>query len=262
MTAAPKPRRPVAANTRPPPAPSVTIPPPSTAPVTRGITICEPWAWLIASDFTNRGRCVKPVENRTWPTSFTGPVAIHASSSWRDALDEELLQDICDMHPEIAERMLAHSHLEGRSTDDRAGFNMPYHVGCIVGTVEVLACLPFDPSIDDFRDVCEAAGYAAWYDAHEIPPENFASGPYCFLLANPRQFTQPIPAKGALNFWHLKPPEVAAVAAALKKPLGEPVAYRAALHAAGKPAAMPNVGSFAKPRKPAAAKPATATAAK
>lgn len=257
MSKQPQPRRPVAANTRPPPAPAVEIPPATPAAdlvVTRGLTIHEPWAWLIASDFTNAGRCVKPVENRTWPTTQRGPVAVHASSSWATVLDADLLQDVCDLHPAIAERMLSHAHLKGSTPEDRSGFNLIYHVGCIVGVVEIVDCLAFDPGLEDFRDVCAAAGYGAWYDSHAIPPAEFASGPYCFILANPRQFTQPIPCKGALNFWYLKQPGIAAaVAAALKKPLGEPWHYRNALHAAGKPAAMPNAGSFAKPRKPVAA---------
>jgi len=37
----------------------------------KALTICQPWAWAIAEG-------IKRVENRTWPTSYRGPLAIHA----------------------------------------------------------------------------------------------------------------------------------------------------------------------------------------
>ena len=36
------------------------------------ISIRQPWAWLIIKG-------VKPVENRTWSSSYRGPLLIHAS---------------------------------------------------------------------------------------------------------------------------------------------------------------------------------------
>lgn len=48
----------------------------------KALTICQPYAELIA-----RGE--KIIENRTWPTSYRGPLAIHAgkSRSWLDPDD-------------------------------------------------------------------------------------------------------------------------------------------------------------------------------
>lgn len=45
----------------------------------KALTICQPYAELIM-----RGE--KPIENRTWPTSYRGPLAIHAGKSraWLD----------------------------------------------------------------------------------------------------------------------------------------------------------------------------------
>lgn len=40
----------------------------------KALTICQPWAWAIAAGH-------KHVENRTWPTSYRGPLAIHAGKS-------------------------------------------------------------------------------------------------------------------------------------------------------------------------------------
>lgn len=38
------------------------------------LSVRQPWAWLIVNGY-------KPVENRTWPTNFRGPVAIHAGKT-------------------------------------------------------------------------------------------------------------------------------------------------------------------------------------
>jgi len=38
----------------------------------KAISVRQPWAWLIVNGF-------KDIENRTWPTSYQGPVLIHAS---------------------------------------------------------------------------------------------------------------------------------------------------------------------------------------
>lgn len=48
----------------------------------KALTICQPYAELIA-----RGE--KPIENRTWPTTYRGPLLIHAGKSreWMDYED-------------------------------------------------------------------------------------------------------------------------------------------------------------------------------
>jgi len=40
----------------------------------KAISIRQPWAWLIVNGY-------KDVENRTWRTSYRGPVLIHASKT-------------------------------------------------------------------------------------------------------------------------------------------------------------------------------------
>lgn len=51
----------------------------------KALTICQPYAELIA-------RGDKPIENRTWPTSYRGPLVIHAGKS-RDWLNGEKWED-------------------------------------------------------------------------------------------------------------------------------------------------------------------------
>ena len=50
----------------------------------KALTICQPYAELIA-------RGDKRIENRTWPTAYRGPIAIHAGKSraWLGDDDEE-----------------------------------------------------------------------------------------------------------------------------------------------------------------------------
>lgn len=41
----------------------------------KALSIMQPWAWLIVNGH-------KPVENRSWPTRFRGPVLIHAGKKF------------------------------------------------------------------------------------------------------------------------------------------------------------------------------------
>src|SRR5690348_75180 len=50
----------------------------------KALTICQPYAEMIALG-------EKPIENRTWPTAYRGPLLIHAGKSlaWMDDDSEE-----------------------------------------------------------------------------------------------------------------------------------------------------------------------------
>lgn len=51
----------------------------------KAITVRQPWAWAII-------HAGKNIENRSWPTNFRGPVAIHASKGLSRREYEELLE--------------------------------------------------------------------------------------------------------------------------------------------------------------------------
>ena len=55
--------------------------------------------------------------------------------------------------------------------------------GAIVGVVELVDCLPLDQLPEDLRG-------------------RFASGPWCWILANPRPFTTPITCKGQVGLFN------------------------------------------------------------
>jgi len=54
------------------------------------LSIKQPWASLILAG-------IKPVENRTWSTSYRGPLLMHASKTW----DKRGAEFIIEKHPEL-----------------------------------------------------------------------------------------------------------------------------------------------------------------
>ncbi len=77
----------------------------------KALSIMQPWAWLIVAGH-------KDIENRSWPTSFRGPVLIHAGKR----LDPDL-EDAQDWPWRDIER-----------PDD-------FEVGGIVGEAEIVDCV-------------------------------------------------------------------------------------------------------------------------
>jgi hypothetical protein len=73
----------------------------------KALTIRQPWAGLIVDGF-------KDVENRNAPTHFRGRLCVHAGLT-------------PDLEPEVVRLML------GRSQS---------HLGAVIGTVEILDCVP------------------------------------------------------------------------------------------------------------------------
>lgn len=193
----------------------------------RSLSVNEPWAWAIIAGPAS-GIGFKPIENRTWATPFTGRLALHASTSKRHC-NTETEQFLFDAGPALRKAL----------DDRRIGTDNPlFHFGAFLGTVSVVGCVQCCPDDgEDFDRCCREQGFGAWLDKHNglarkhgiAPPAYWASGPVCWLLESPQQFTQPIPAKGKLNVYSLSAEEMAAVAKALQSPLGSPVEYRAKL---------------------------------
>jgi len=121
------------------------------------LTIRQPWAWLIL----NAG---KDVENRSWPTKFTGRFLIHAASGMTKIEYDEAVK--------FAFFIAGHSiPIPNPNELERGG---------IVGSVELDYCRVVDRML------------TLW-----------ATGPFCFALKEPRKlpFT---PCKGSLGFWKFK----------------------------------------------------------
>lgn len=84
-------------------------------PPTKALSVQQPWASLLAYG-------IKDVENRTWRTSFRGPLAIHASKTFdRDALRDRRVASVLDV-----------------MQDD-------FPLGVVVGVVDVVGCCRVAP---------------------------------------------------------------------------------------------------------------------
>lgn len=129
----------------------------------KALTVCQPYASLIVGWPGIDPDDVKRVENRTWPTSYHGPLLIHAGKSrlWLSSWDGPV--------PGV----------------------MPF--GAILGSVEVAGCL----SIDAIRRLDDRSPLA-WLKQHV-----HTCGPYCLLLMRPRRLLEPIPYRGAQGFFDI-----------------------------------------------------------
>ncbi len=117
--------------------------------MTRGkaLSIRQPWASLIMAG-------IKPVENRTWPCAYVGPLYIHASKAW-DQKAVDILLDISTRNRGVP---AIESILE-KSKKMRGG---------IVGRVKMVDCVTVHDS-------------------------EFFFGPFGFVFENPEELDQVIP---------------------------------------------------------------------
>jgi hypothetical protein len=118
----------------------------------------------------------KDVENRPRRSHHRGPLLIHASAS----ITREEAEDFRDF--------IQHQGIRGPWCAGRNAMDLP--TGVILGVVDMVDCV-------------EASDSRWWM------------GPYGYVLANPRPFATPIPAKGALGFWRVPERLLATVERAL-----------------------------------------------
>jgi len=84
----------------------------------KALSIRQPWAWLIVHGF-------KPVENRTWSTSYRGELAIHAARTFDQAGLESVLDFFPDLHGLLPQQ---------------------YDLGGVIGVATVEDCVQSHPS--------------------------------------------------------------------------------------------------------------------
>lgn len=125
------------------------------------LSIRQPWAWCIL-------HADKDIENRSWPTRFRGPVAVHAARGMTRAEYEDCLATV---------------HAISLAYPFPAGLTMPapheLELGGIVGTVEIVDCVRKSAS--------------PWF-----------FGQYGFVLRNAKPVDF-IPVRGALGFFEWQP---------------------------------------------------------
>lgn len=64
----------------------------------KALTIKQPWAWAIAKGY-------KTIENRTWVTSYRGPLAIHAGKTWEQGVGSWMASRLREMGHPVPDRM-------------------------------------------------------------------------------------------------------------------------------------------------------------
>lgn len=133
----------------------------------KALSIQQPWAWLIAAGH-------KDYENRTWHTSFTGRIYIHAGKKIATRDDREWAKHLL--------------HLSANADGDETfiGFvesiGNPVNRGAIIGEVDIVGC-----------------------DHIEVP-YMWNYGPHGFRLENAELYAEPIPLRGQLGFFNVDLP--------------------------------------------------------
>jgi hypothetical protein len=126
----------------------------------KALSIKQPWALAIM-------RFGKDIENRDWPSSRRGRIAIHASKSMtRDEYDE--------FYFFIRQQDGLWNAVSGLPSFGR--LKTMFAFGAILGTVEIVDCVKEHSS--------------PWF-----------VGDYGFVLSNPQTLSTPIPCRGQLGFW-------------------------------------------------------------
>ncbi|OUN01378.1 MAG: hypothetical protein BAA04_07105 [Firmicutes bacterium ZCTH02-B6] len=129
----------------------------------RGLTVLQPWATLIAIG-------AKRIETRSWPTSYRGPVLIHAGKS-REYLHVAVFAGWA-------------GPLWGR-------FPKPEQLplGAVVAVADLVDCV----------QMTEA--YIAKVPMDERRFGYYLPGRYAWHLANVRALDKPVPAQGQRGLW-------------------------------------------------------------
>ena len=141
----------------------------------RALTVRPPWSWAIAHGG-------KSVENRGWPTTYRGLLAIHGGARSRWDPDGEASPLIREAWAARARsRPNAHNSIWLlRKTTEWMAF------GAVVAAAELRSCCwP--------ADCPRGNGCSPWA----------VVGQYHWQLANVRPLAEPVPCRGALGLWRL-----------------------------------------------------------
>jgi hypothetical protein len=140
----------------------------------KAISVKQPWASLIVNG-------VKDIENRTWkcPEKYIGQrVLIHASAE-----KQSVVKVLSNEQKEVV-----------KASELWAQCVFP-DLGAIIGSVEIVDCVVNHSSI--------WAEKTYQFELEDELSGEFVKGKtiYNWVLAHPRLFPEPIPAKGKLGFW-------------------------------------------------------------
>ena len=143
----------------------------------RGLTMMQPWATLVAIG-------AKKIETRSAPTSYRGPIAVHASLAWPRAA-----QNVCS-RPAFKEKLIA----GGIRFVTKHGRPTPVlRHGYILAVVDIVDCV----RVEDLE--------SAPISIYEHAFGDYQPGRFAWKLANLRPLPAPIACKGYLSLWTVPP---------------------------------------------------------
>lgn len=144
----------------------------------KALSFTPPWGTLIALE-------EKRIETRTWYTNYRGLFAIHASGSF-----PKWARELCGQEP-FYQALTRH----GITLLDQ----LPR--GCIIGVARIAQVGGIVHGRDGKRFV-RASGWTE-VTGNELEFGNYDNGRYALVIDNVLLLPEPVPCKGALNFWAL-----------------------------------------------------------
>jgi activating signal cointegrator 1 len=142
----------------------------------RCLSLTQPWASLVACS-------LKRIETRSWPTSYRGPLAIHAAKGYP-----------------VAARAFFHDTIAGELLRQH-GITSPPR-----GAVIAVCGLVHVGAIYRLPDEVRIKSVEWTVQPREVGFGDYTPGRYAWLLADVQALPEPIPARGSLGLWEWAPP--------------------------------------------------------
>lgn len=137
----------------------------------KAITLWQPWATFVVTG-------MKEYETRSWSTTHTGPLAIHAA-----ARTPAKGRRICEASPEIQAAL------------EELGVTLEeLPRGAVLGQVWLYGVEPVETVRDRLSRRERALG-------------DYSAGRFAWRLASPARYGLPIPASGRQRMWEWEPPQ-------------------------------------------------------
>lgn len=159
----------------------------------KGLSLTQPWATLVSSG-------AKVVETRSWPTSYRGPILIHAAKGF-----PEQARRLCSTEP-FAHRLAQAGFDLERSAyrTNPQGWAKVLPLGVIVAVANLVAVHPITGHDSAGRATFGDGVRAGRVVGEELAFGDYAPGRYVWLLSGVRRLPEPIPYRGALGLWEVE----------------------------------------------------------
>lgn len=154
----------------------------------KALTVWQPWASMLVAG-------VKGIETRSWATHYRGPLAVHAAALTFD----RVFNSLGHVRGAVAFERLCMELLQTDNLRD-----LPK--GCIVGTVNVVACVKVPPPPLEGWAGCGVYGRTLTED--ELALGGYTPGRFAWVCEDPVTFARPVPYRGRQGLWNV-PAEIA-----------------------------------------------------